>query len=79
MSQDEIFAVIVRHTRAVIPALNGHRFSKTDSLRALGADSDDRADIVMLTLQSLGLYVPLGVVAGARNIAEMAEIILARS
>jgi polyketide biosynthesis acyl carrier protein len=78
MSQDEIFEIIVRHTRDVIPTLKDHSFQQTDSLRALGANSVDRADILMLTLESLGLRLPLAVMAGAENIGELAGIILAK-
>jgi polyketide biosynthesis acyl carrier protein len=78
MSHDEIFEIIVRHTRYVIPNLNGHRFRKTDSLRALGASSVERADILMLTLESLALYVPLAAVGQAKNIGELVDIILAK-
>ena len=75
MSKEDIFNVIVRHAREVLPNLRAHSFKQSDSLRSLGANSIDRADIIMLTLESIGVNVPLAVMAGAENIGELAGII----
>jgi polyketide biosynthesis acyl carrier protein len=75
MSREQVFEVIVRHARDVVPKLATHRFQLTDSLRELGANSVDRADIIMMTLETLGLKIPLTALAGAENIGELAAII----
>ena len=75
MSADEIFEIIIQHTRNVVPELQEHDFRRTDSLRALGANSIDRADIIMMTLDSLSLNIPLTAMARAENIGELAGII----
>ncbi|NTG51722.1 acyl carrier protein [Agrobacterium rhizogenes] len=79
MSQDQIFETIVRHTREVLPDLDAYVFKATDSLRELGANSIDRADIIMMTLESLSLDFPLIEIAGAQSIGELAGIIHAKS
>lgn len=79
MNREEIFEVIVRHAREVVPRLQQHRFQLTDSLRELGANSVDRADIIMMTLESLGLNIPLTVMAKTENIGELAGVIHERS
>lgn len=79
MSKETIIEVIVRHTREVIPGLEGYQFQPGDSLKALGANSVDRADIIMLTLESLSLNVPLVAMARAENIGELAGIIHEKS
>jgi polyketide biosynthesis acyl carrier protein len=71
--------VILRHVREVIPALADYPFQPTDSLKALGANSVDRADIIMMTLESLALNIPLIEMAKAENIGELASIIHAKS
>ncbi|WP_203528966.1 acyl carrier protein [Ensifer canadensis] len=78
MSQDLIFETIVRHTREVLPGLDGYVFKPTDSLRELGANSIDRADIIMMTLESLSLDFPLIEVAKAQSIGDLAGIIHAK-
>ncbi len=79
MSKESIIEVIVRHTREVIPRLESHQFQPGDSLKALGANSVDRADIIMMTLDSLSLNIPLVAMAKAENIGELASIIHEKS
>ena len=79
MSQDHVFETIVKHTREVLPNLENHTFLSSDSLRSLGANSVDRADIIMMTLESLSLNIPLIEVAKAENIGDLAGIIHARA
>ncbi len=75
MSKDEIFQIIVRHTCEVVPSLVGHEFQQTDSLKALGANSIDRADIIMMTLESVSMNIPMMMMAKAENIGQLAGII----
>jgi polyketide biosynthesis acyl carrier protein len=79
MSQQQIFDVITRHAREVLPRLATHDFQAADSLRELGANSVDRSEIIMMTLESLSLRIPLIEMARAQNIGELAGIIHARS
>lgn len=75
MSKDEVFDLIARHAREVVPGLQAHSFKPSDSLKALGANSIDRVDIIMATLESLSLNVPLTAMAKAENMGELAGII----
>lgn len=79
MNQEEIFEIIVNHVREVLPELEGHSFQQTDSLRTLGANSVDRADILMMTLETLALNIPLHEMAKAENIGDLACMIHAKS
>jgi polyketide biosynthesis acyl carrier protein len=75
MSKEQILEIIAGHAREVVPTLGTHPFKATDSLRELGANSVDRADIIMMTLESLSLNIPLTALARAENIGELANII----
>lgn len=79
MTTQDIFEIIVGHTKEIIPDLESHAFLPSDSLRALGANSVDRADILMMTLETLELNIPLIELAKAENIGELAGIIHAKS
>jgi polyketide biosynthesis acyl carrier protein len=79
MSKEDIVEVIVRHAREVVPTLEDYTFLPGDSLKALGANSIDRADIIMMTLESLSLNIPLVEMAKAQSIDELASIIHAKS
>lgn len=75
---DRVREVIYQHTREVLPGLESHDFKGSDSLRALGANSIDRSEIVMLTLETLGLNVPLIELAKAENLNELVGLIVSR-
>ncbi len=79
MNKQEIIDVIAGHAREVLPSLAGHDFGEHDALKDLGANSIDRSEIVMLTLESLDLNVPLVDLAKASNIGELATLLHARS
>jgi polyketide biosynthesis acyl carrier protein len=79
LNQTEVFEIIVGHAREVVPTLEQHQFQQSDSLKALGANSMDRADIIMMTLESMNLNIPLIEMAKADNIGELAGIIHAKS
>lgn len=74
MDQQAIFDVIVNHTRAVVPALAERAMARTDSLFYMGANSVDRSEIIMLSLESLELDLPLIELARAENLGELADI-----
>jgi polyketide biosynthesis acyl carrier protein len=75
MNQQQVLEVISRHTREVIPGLEEHRFQFDDSLKDLGANSVDRSEIIMMTLDSLSLSIPLIEVARAESLGELAGIL----
>ena len=74
LSKDEIFELIVRHSREVVPELETHEFKHNDRLSDLGANSMDRADVVMMTMEALSLQIPRVELFGAQNIGELAEL-----
>jgi polyketide biosynthesis acyl carrier protein len=78
MTIEDIFAIIIGHTREVLPGLDDHAFQFSNSLRELGANSIDRSEIVMLTLESLSLKIPMIEVAKAENMGELAGLLHAR-
>jgi polyketide biosynthesis acyl carrier protein len=79
LNTDQIIAIIAGHAREVVPTLAQHQFLPGDSLKGLGANSIDRADIIMMTLESLSLSIPLMLMAKADNIADLARIIHEKS
>ena len=74
MDQQQLFNILVEHTREVIPDLVDHQFVQADSLAQLGANSIDRSEIIMMTLEAISLDVPLVSFSGAKNIGELVEL-----
>lgn len=75
MNKQEVLDVIIGHIREVLPKLDDHQFKEDDALRDLGANSVDRSEVVMMTLESLNLNIPLMEIAMAENIGELATIL----
>lgn len=78
MTVQGVFEILVNHTREVVPGLEEHGFTMEDSLRELGANSIDRSEIIMLTLETLSLSIPLIAVARAETMGELAGLLHAR-
>jgi len=79
MNKEEIFELITRHTCEVIPELEGHAFQSSDRLKDLGANSVDRAEIVMMTMESLSLQIPRVELSGTKSIGELAHVLHEKS
>jgi len=79
MQKEEIFELIVRHTREVIPELESHVFKPSERLKDLGANSVDRAEIVMMIMESLSLQIPRIELSGTKNIGELADVLHEKS
>ncbi|KQQ40266.1 acyl carrier protein [Duganella sp. Leaf126] len=75
MDQQAIVDIIAGHAREVLPDLAAKPLGAADSLRELGANSIDRAEILMLTTATLALRVPLVALSQPRNIGELAELL----
>ena len=82
-SQDNIinknvFEVLKKSTREVVTKLAEEFIETTDSLKNLGIDSVDRAEIIMMVMEELDLHIPLIELAPARNIGELADLFAAK-
>ena len=79
MDHNTIFETIVKHAREVMPSLESTPLSPEDSLKALGANSIDRSEIIMMTLESLGLEISLVELARAENMGQLAALMARRA
>lgn len=75
MEMQDVFELIVSCTREIVPGLDNHTFANSDQLDELGANSIDRAEIVMAIMESLSLTIPRVDMFGAKNIGQLAELI----
>ncbi|MGW0548124.1 acyl carrier protein [Streptomyces altiplanensis] len=73
MTKEETFPLITEAIREILPELADHAFQDSDSLEDLGANSMDRAEIVMTVLEEMDLEIPLVDTYGPRNLGELAE------
>lgn len=74
MTTNEIFEVIAANIREVEPELENARITPDDSMKVLGLPSVSRVEVLMLTMESLGVTVSNTELASARNIGEVVQI-----
>lgn len=75
MNKEQIFEIIVKHTREVLPDLEDYPFKQEDRLADLGANSVDRAEIVAMTIESLSLEISRVELAAAKSIGTLTEVL----
>jgi polyketide biosynthesis acyl carrier protein len=77
VTQEQIRDAIVQWIRIVLDA-DVPEIAASSSLRDLGANSIDRAEIITQVISTLDLNVPLVDLAAARNIGELTELLYAK-
>ncbi|MCA1909383.1 MAG: acyl carrier protein [Magnetospirillum sp.] len=78
MDRDTIWAVIVGQIREVVPELADRPIAETESMAELGLDSIERSEIIMNTLEAIGLDLPMVQVHGPKNLGELADLLHAK-
>ncbi|KJS69179.1 MAG: poly(3-hydroxyalkanoate) depolymerase [Peptococcaceae bacterium BICA1-7] len=79
MNKDHIFNLIVSYACQLIPKLEGHQFKPGDRLADLGANSVDRAEIIIMAMEALSLHIPRVELFGANNIGELVDVLYEKS
>lgn len=78
MDNTSILAIITENIRAVVPDLSETPITASDTMSQLGLDSVERQEVVMLTLEAIGLEIPLVQLRGPRTIGDLAELLHAK-
>lgn len=77
MTKNEIFLALKSNLLDVLPELNEQHITTEQSLKNLGANSLDRAEIIIRTMAKLGLTLPLITLATAQNIDDIISLFYA--
>jgi polyketide biosynthesis acyl carrier protein len=78
LDRDFILGVIVEKVRLVVPELQQADIGPSAVLSDLGLDSVERHEVVILTIEAIGLDLPLVQLHGPRNIGELATLLHAK-
>ncbi len=78
MTKNQIFETIKKYTYEIAPELEEKAIEPTDSLKNLGIDSVNRAEIIMMVMEDLSLNIPRIELAGAKNIQELVDLFAAK-
>lgn len=76
MDESQVRSALKRHMGELRPELNIADMKPTDSLKEMGFDSVERAEIVTLLMEELAVDVPRTKLAKAQNIGELIQLFL---
>lgn len=74
MDEREIFETIKRNVLFVLPEIDPGAISPDCTLSDLGLNSIDRADVVTLTIEQLGIVVPVHEFHRGHDIAALVRV-----
>jgi len=78
VAKSEIFEVIQRNLREILPELQSVVIDPKQSMKQLGANSVDRADVILQSMETLGVTFPLHELAGVDNIQGLVDFLHSR-
>jgi polyketide biosynthesis acyl carrier protein len=74
LDKEKIFSVIKENTLRTLPDAHPEDVKIDVSLTDLGANSIDRVEIVMYSLQELGLKIPAPELHGLKNVRAVVDL-----
>lgn len=76
MTKAQVITLIKNNLIEIIPELEDEEIDINESLVDMGANSIDRGELIMLTLEALELEVSRIEFVGAQTISELADLML---
>jgi polyketide biosynthesis acyl carrier protein len=78
-TKSEVFDVVRKNVLEILPNLKPDMVTVDRSLSDLGANSVDRMEVVTLSMEDLGLKIPLLSFAGVTNIEGLVDVLFSNS
>lgn len=75
VTEQDVFEVVRRNTLEVLPEIPADLVRIDGTLTDLGANSIDRADIVTMSMESLGITVPIREFQSVRDIQSLVDLL----
>jgi len=74
-TEQDVFEVVRRNTLEVLPEVPADLVRIDGTLTDLGANSIDRADIVTMSMEALGITVPIREFQAVRDIQSLVDLL----
>nr|AAY00039.1 acyl carrier protein [uncultured bacterial symbiont of Discodermia dissoluta] len=72
-TKEEIFELLKSHLLEIVPEINPDQVQPVISMKDLGANSIDRVDVILLTMEELELKFPLNELGGLTNMQALVD------
>lgn len=77
MTKEQIFGIIKINIMEILPDIDEGDIGIKDSMKDLGTNSLDRFDVLVDTMEEIGIKVPLLQFGKLKNIEEITELLYA--
>lgn len=78
MTKADVFEIVKENILDILPDVSEEEIQIEGSMKDLGANSIDRADIVVGSMEKLGLKIPLVEFGQLKNIQELVDLLYER-
>lgn len=78
MTRDALFQIVKTNLLSVLPDLDPALITEDKSMRDLGANSIDRADVIIQTMEELGIRFKIAELAEVRTLGGLVDFLAAR-
>ncbi|MBU8536759.1 phosphopantetheine-binding protein [Falsiroseomonas tokyonensis] len=78
MERSEIFGIVARQIQAVLPDLPDSEIREDRSMTELGANSMDRVDVLVGSMEEAGLALPMTSFLGVTSIGGLVDLLWSR-
>jgi len=75
ITKAEVFDIVKNNILEILPKIPPEMISIEKSLSDLGANSVDRMDVVIMSMEDLGVKIPLISFAGVANIEGLVDVL----
>ncbi len=75
MNKNNVFEVVKESIIEILPDVKEHEISIEGNLKDLGANSIDRMDIVVRTMEVMELKIPMVEFGNVKNIQELVDLL----
>lgn len=79
MNETKIFEIIRNNIIDILPGVDAAQITLAHSLKELGANSIDRMEIVVATMEAIGVKMPLTELARVENIQGLVAVLSAKN
>lgn len=75
MTRDDVFKLVKQNILEILPDLDPNEVTEDKSMRDLGANSIDRADVIVQTMEQLGVKFRISELADVKNIRGLVDFL----
>jgi polyketide biosynthesis acyl carrier protein len=78
LDSNQVADVVIAEICATVPELSQREITRAHSMAELGVDSIERSEIILASMERLGLKIPMVQLHGPRTIGELADLLHAK-